>query len=75
MAYGDAGISYKFSGLTVNTLPWTDLLKCIRDKLYELTGHRFDFVLINRLVFVQLTRLLRVIFDVACMYDLITYVE
>lgn len=50
MAYGDDGISYKFSGLTVNALPWTDLLLCIRDKLYELTGHRFDFVLINRFV-------------------------
>ncbi|XP_077282959.1 DNA oxidative demethylase ALKBH2-like [Arctopsyche grandis] len=48
VAHGEPGISYKFSGTTVPALPWTELLSEIRDKLNELTGHRFDFVLINR---------------------------
>ncbi|CAH1792443.1 unnamed protein product [Owenia fusiformis] len=48
VAHGDDGLSYKFSGNCIPALPWTPLLTEIRDKITEITGHKFNFVLINR---------------------------
>ncbi|VDI81515.1 alpha-ketoglutarate-dependent dioxygenase alkB homolog 2 [Mytilus galloprovincialis] len=48
VAYGDAGLSYKFSSTIVPARPWIPFLKDIRDKISEVTKHEFNFVLINR---------------------------
>ncbi|RUS79288.1 hypothetical protein EGW08_012943 [Elysia chlorotica] len=48
VAHGDAGLSYTFSGNTVPALPWTPLLREIRDHVSKATGYEFNFVLINR---------------------------
>lgn len=48
VAYGDAGLSYKFSSTIVPARPWIPFLKEIRDKISEVTKHEFNFVLINR---------------------------
>ena len=47
-AYGDNGVQYTFSGLTVNAKPWTALLEKIRDMVSAETGHKYNFVLVNR---------------------------
>ncbi|CAH1971931.1 unnamed protein product [Acanthoscelides obtectus] len=43
VAFGDDGLKYTFSGVTVPAKPWTNVLDsgC-------LTGHHYNFVLINR---------------------------
>ncbi|KAM4857864.1 DNA oxidative demethylase ALKBH2 [Urocitellus parryii] len=46
--YGDAGLTYTFSGLTLSPKPWIPVLECIRDRVSGLTGHTFNFVLVNR---------------------------
>ncbi|KAL4223357.1 Alpha-ketoglutarate-dependent dioxygenase alkB 2 [Mactra antiquata] len=48
VAHGDEGLSYTFSNNTVPARPWTPFLKKIKDTISEVTGHEFNFVLINR---------------------------
>ncbi|XP_063310755.1 DNA oxidative demethylase ALKBH2 isoform X1 [Pelobates fuscus] len=48
VTYGDDGLSYKFSGITLSPKPWIPLLNSIRDRVELATGHTFNFVLINR---------------------------
>ncbi|XP_054290214.1 DNA oxidative demethylase ALKBH2-like [Macrosteles quadrilineatus] len=48
VSYGEAGLSYKFSGNTVPALPWPDQLASLRDRLNEATSNKFNFVLVNR---------------------------
>lgn len=48
VSHGDTGVTFKYSGLTVPAKPWTPLLLEIRDRIEEVTGHKFNFVLINR---------------------------
>lgn len=47
-AYGEPGLSYNFSNNTIPARPWIPLLESIRDRIIEVTGHDFNFVLINR---------------------------
>lgn len=49
-AYGDTGLTYTFSGATVSAQPWNNasFLKNICDLVSSLTGHKFNFVLVNR---------------------------
>lgn len=46
--YGDAGLTYTFSGLTLTPKPWIPVLEHVRDQIYGVTGQTFNFVLINR---------------------------
>ncbi|XP_008249575.3 DNA oxidative demethylase ALKBH2 isoform X1 [Oryctolagus cuniculus] len=46
--YGDAGLTYTFSGLTLSPRPWIPVLERVRDRVSGATGHTFNFVLINR---------------------------
>ncbi|XP_049721810.1 DNA oxidative demethylase ALKBH2 isoform X1 [Elephas maximus indicus] len=46
--YGDAGVTYSFSGLTLSPKPWIPVLERVRDRVSQLTGHTFNFVLVNR---------------------------
>ena len=48
VAFGDSGLSYTFSGLTVNSQSWCPLLLDIKKTVEDLTGFDFNFVLINR---------------------------
>ncbi|KAJ8930727.1 hypothetical protein NQ314_016456, partial [Rhamnusium bicolor] len=48
VAYGDEGLKYTFSGITLPAKPWTPLLNDIRNLLFEVTGFRYNFVLVNR---------------------------
>ena len=45
--YGDEGVSYTYSGLTLPTMRWTPLLQRIKDDLEQATGHHFNSVLLN----------------------------
>ncbi|XP_069135081.1 DNA oxidative demethylase ALKBH2-like [Argopecten irradians] len=47
-AYGDAGLSYSYSGNSVDAKPWTPLLENIRDRVSKETGYTYNFVLVNR---------------------------
>uniref|UniRef100_A0A8C2WVN4 DNA oxidative demethylase ALKBH2 n=1 Tax=Cyclopterus lumpus TaxID=8103 RepID=A0A8C2WVN4_CYCLU len=46
--YGDAGLTYTYSGVTRLACPWTPTLEYIRDVVTKTTGHTFNFVLVNR---------------------------
>ncbi|XP_061624348.1 DNA oxidative demethylase ALKBH2-like [Phyllopteryx taeniolatus] len=46
--YGDTGLTYTYSGVTRLACPWTPTLEYIRDSVAKITGHTFNFVLINR---------------------------
>ncbi|XP_004379048.1 DNA oxidative demethylase ALKBH2 isoform X2 [Trichechus manatus latirostris] len=46
--YGDAGVTYSFSGLTLSPKPWIPILERIRDRVSWATGKTFNFVLVNR---------------------------
>ncbi|XP_038619035.1 DNA oxidative demethylase ALKBH2 [Tachyglossus aculeatus] len=46
--YGDPGLSYTFSGLTLSPKPWIPVMERIRDRVSQATGHNFNFVLVNR---------------------------
>ncbi|XP_021019208.1 DNA oxidative demethylase ALKBH2 [Mus caroli] len=46
--YGDAGLTYTFSGLTLTPKPWIPVLERVRDRVCEVTGQTFNFVLVNR---------------------------
>ena len=45
--YGDDGVSYTYSGLTLPTRRWTPRLQQIKDDLETAIGHRFNSVLLN----------------------------
>lgn len=45
--YGDAGASYRYSGLTHQPLPWTPLLAQIRARVVEAVGQPLNGVLLN----------------------------
>ena len=47
-SYGDEGINYSFSGMTLPALPWTHLLTYIRSVVKQACGVDFNFVLVNR---------------------------
>uniref|UniRef100_A0A6I8Q8D4 DNA oxidative demethylase ALKBH2 n=2 Tax=Xenopus tropicalis TaxID=8364 RepID=A0A6I8Q8D4_XENTR len=46
--YGDEGLHYTFSGITLSPKPWIPVLVHIKERLQLATGHSFNFVLINR---------------------------
>ncbi|XP_057601956.1 DNA oxidative demethylase ALKBH2 isoform X2 [Hippopotamus amphibius kiboko] len=46
--YGDAGLTYTFSGLTLSPKPWVPVLERVRDRVSLVTGQTFNFVLVNR---------------------------
>ncbi|XP_068629904.1 DNA oxidative demethylase ALKBH2-like [Battus philenor] len=48
VAFGDPGITYTYSGITVPALPWTTPVLAIRDLIFKLKGILYNFVLINR---------------------------
>jgi alkylated DNA repair dioxygenase AlkB len=45
--HGDPGAAYTYSGTAHEPLPWTPELQRIRQRVEELTGHRFNSVLLN----------------------------
>jgi alkylated DNA repair dioxygenase AlkB len=45
--YGDAGVEYRYSGVTKVGLPWNAGLKALRARLEERTGVRFNSCLLN----------------------------
>ncbi|XP_075875628.1 DNA oxidative demethylase ALKBH2 isoform X3 [Nelusetta ayraudi] len=46
--YGDAGLTYTYSGVKHLASPWTPTLEYIRDAVTNTTGYTFNFVLVNR---------------------------
>ncbi|XP_063171379.1 DNA oxidative demethylase ALKBH2 isoform X2 [Candoia aspera] len=48
VTYGDAGLTYTYSGVTFSPKPWIPVLNHIRERVHLVTGHTFNFVLINR---------------------------
>ncbi|XP_064618846.1 DNA oxidative demethylase ALKBH2-like isoform X2 [Lineus longissimus] len=48
VAHGERGLNYTFSGNTIPARPWTPLLLDIKDRISRVTGHEYNFVLINR---------------------------
>ncbi|KAB0370440.1 hypothetical protein FD755_018402 [Muntiacus reevesi] len=46
--YGDPGLTYAFSGLTLSPKPWIPVLERVRDRVSLVTGQAFNFVLVNR---------------------------
>ncbi|XP_063769328.1 DNA oxidative demethylase ALKBH2 [Pseudophryne corroboree] len=48
VTFGDAGLTYTFSGITLSPKPWIPVLDLIRERVKSATGHLFNFVLINR---------------------------
>ncbi|CAK1552663.1 unnamed protein product [Leptosia nina] len=48
VAYGDPGITYTFSNLTVPALPWPAPVLSLRDFLFKLRGIKYNFVLVNK---------------------------
>lgn len=47
--YGEPGLTYSYSGIQTPARPWLQPLRHIRDLLTEVTGHYYNFVLVNRL--------------------------
>ena len=45
--YGDAGKSYTYSGITMQPLPWTDVLRTIKARIEPLSGVEYNSVLLN----------------------------
>lgn len=45
--FGDPGARYTYSGLSLEPLPWTDLLADLRSRIEELAGAPFNSVLLN----------------------------
>lgn len=45
--YGDTGISYTYSGLTLAALPWTNALQALKNKLEDTLEVSFNSVLCN----------------------------
>lgn len=48
--YGDPELKYTYSGVTFSPEPWIPVLDHIRERVASVTGHNFNFVLINRYV-------------------------
>nr|CAD7444479.1 unnamed protein product [Timema bartmani] len=48
VAFGDPGLFYTFSGNTIPAVSWPPVLIQIRDMLHKITGHYYNFVLVNR---------------------------
>lgn len=46
-SYGDAGVSYRYSGATYPALPWTDTLLQIKEKIEAVRG-QYNYCLLNR---------------------------
>ncbi|GAB5579138.1 DNA oxidative demethylase ALKBH2 [Prionailurus viverrinus] len=46
--YGNPGLTYTFSGLTLSPKPWIPVLERVRDRVSAVTGETFNFVLVNR---------------------------
>ncbi|XP_066934830.1 DNA oxidative demethylase ALKBH2-like [Clytia hemisphaerica] len=47
-AYGDDGLTYTFSNVTVPAAPWLPILKQLKDIVSDLLNCNFNFVLVNR---------------------------
>ena len=45
--YGDAGLDYTYSGVTLGALPWTPLLLGLKDRVEALCQTNFNTVLLN----------------------------
>jgi alkylated DNA repair dioxygenase AlkB len=45
--YGDPGKTYKYSGISLEPLPWTVFLDDIRKRVEECTSHTFNSVFLN----------------------------
>ncbi|XP_030023472.1 DNA oxidative demethylase ALKBH2-like [Manduca sexta] len=48
VAFGDPGITYKYSGITVPALPWPAPVLALREFLLAIKGIKYDFVLVNK---------------------------
>ncbi|CAG5011354.1 unnamed protein product [Parnassius apollo] len=48
VAYGNPGITYTYSGITVPALPWPAPVIEIRNLLFRIKGILYDFVLVNK---------------------------
>lgn len=48
VAYGDEGLNYTFSGVTIPAKPWIEPLKAVKNCLLKFTGYDYNFVLVNR---------------------------
>lgn len=46
--YGDEGLSYVWSGIVMNPMPWTPTLLEAKARAEEISGERFNTVLLNR---------------------------
>lgn len=45
--YGDPGLRYTYSRITLEAMPWTDTLARLRDRVEALSGASFNGVLLN----------------------------
>ena len=45
--YGDPGMHYRYSGISLTPLPWTDLLREIKRRVEDCTEERFNSVFLN----------------------------
>jgi len=48
VAFGDDGLTYKYSNNVVPARSWTPLLRKIKNDVEVASGHKFNFVLVNR---------------------------
>lgn len=45
--YGDSGRDYRYSGICMRALPWTDSILEIKNAVERVSGHQFNSVLLN----------------------------
>lgn len=45
--YGDSGIAYSYSGITMDPLPWTPTIAILKNRVEELVSVEFNSVLLN----------------------------
>jgi len=45
--YGDEGMAYSYTGITMHPLPWTDELLTIKNAIEEVSGEHFNSALLN----------------------------
>ena len=48
VGYGDKGVVYKYSGLSLEAKEWTPTLREIKSDVESASGHSYNFVLVNR---------------------------
>ena len=48
VGYGDKGVVYKYSGLSLEAKEWTQTLREIKSDVESASGHSYNFVLVNR---------------------------